>query len=182
MKNEYFKIEFDDIAKNNEMAENIKMLLIKYTNEFYPPLSSREGTTQTKELSTCDSVGIDNYYSQIINQHFIVAKKNEQIIGFISFIHDYSSEIIQNYSPANYITTVIVEKEYRRKGIASMLYKKLIMDTPSHLKMKNLVTRTWSTNNSHIELLKRLNFSELCILKKHRGNEIDTVYYGKFLP
>jgi len=41
----------------------------------------------------------------------------------------------------------------------------------------NIVTRTWSTNISHSNLLHKLSFKEIKHIINHRGNGINTVYY-----
>ena len=160
----------------NEMSD-IKNLLIASDDEFVPPLSTRWSTTQLDW--TDKKTSIMSYYENVIEQQNIVVKDDGKIIGFLSYI-ETSFRFEKNKKtrevPGLYITTIIVDKDYRRQGIASNLYKQ--MGTIAKKKNLNLVIRVWSKNKNHISLLTKLNAEELYCIPNDRGKNIDTVYYG----
>lgn len=172
------------IVKYTNFIENIKGevkdLLIRYDKEFIPPLSSRVSTTQTKNLEGHSETvkGITEYYNAVLEQEFIIAEKTGELIGFLTFRHNYASKYLKNFSPSNYVTTVIVRREYRGKGIATNMYHELLYNLPLRLKLSYVTTRTWSTNVYHNRLLEKLGFKKLSIIKDHRGRGIHTIYYG----
>lgn len=154
---------------NNRILE----MLTEYDKEFIPPLSARSSTMQcdfsTEKITS--SIPFE-YYKKVMSQKMLVAKNGFDIAGFMSFVENYSFDVIDECDNI-YISTVIVEKKYRRMGITSGFYKKLL----EMYKGKNVVTRTWSTNVSHVGLLEKIGFSEFKRIKDDRGKGIDTVYY-----
>ena len=106
------KVKYVDSVEN--IKEQIKYLLIKYDEEFVPPLSSRLSSRQTKGLSNHSKRrrGILDYYNALLEQEFIIAMEKNKLRGFLSFYHGYESEYLEEFSPSNYVSTVIVEKEY----------------------------------------------------------------------
>lgn len=74
-----------------------------------------------------------------------------------------------------YITTVIVGKKYRRKGIPTAMYEKLMQEFP----VREFLIRTWSENRGQWAALKKLWFQLLKCIPDDRGKGMDTVYYEK---
>lgn len=171
------EIEYVDSVEN--IKEQIKQLLIKYDEEFVPPLSSRLSSRQTEGLldNRRRQKGVMDYYSALMEQEFILAM-GKKLIGFLSFYHSYESEYLRDFSPSNYVTTIIVEKRYRGKGIATRMYNVLFHSIPDNLRLPYVTTRTWSTNYPHHRLLEKLGFQKVAILRDHRGIGIHTIYWG----
>ena len=164
---------YEKLNKNQEVE--IKKLLEKCDNEFVPPLSSRKSTTQ-ENLIDLNNGGIDDYLEAIKNQNFILAIHQGVIVGFMSFKKNYTCEHISNsYSINIYITTIIVDPEFRKRGISRSLYHYVL----DRYKDRYIFTRTWSTNYSHISLLESLKFENYCTLLNDRGNNIHTLYFCK---
>lgn len=165
-------------------SAEIKRLLVTADEEFIPPLSGRDGTTQTTGLDDVadisDGVGeaIEEYYRQCIDQQFILAHEGDHLAGFLSFRHDYRADALGEYTPANYISTIIVDPQDRRQGIARRMYETLLRDLPDDVRLPYVTTRTWSTNEGHLQLLDELGFENIHTIPDDRGEGIDTVYYG----
>jgi ribosomal protein S18 acetylase RimI-like enzyme len=160
------------------VGDEIRRLLREASDEFVPPLAGREGTTQSDDLDDTDGGDLDAYYRQCLAQTFVVARVDGSLAGFLSFRHDYSHEALDGYCPANYVSTIIVDRAHRRQGIATRLYRALLTDLPSALELPYVATRTWSTNDSHLSLLDELGFERIETVPDDRGEGIDTVYYA----
>ncbi|MFW6008392.1 MAG: GNAT family N-acetyltransferase [archaeon] len=104
--------------------EDIIKLFKKNDDEFCLPLTERgEEKVNKNKLSS--------YFRnlKIESNKGIYCLKNNKVIGFITFEkRDKISNKIKNYNLnnlTNYVTTIIVSKNHRRKGIAKNLYNKL---------------------------------------------------------
>ena len=165
----------DSIQKEKYFGEMQKML-IESDDEFVPPLSKRNSTTQKNLSSDTENVsGILGYFGQMKKQNFIIACDGDELCAFVSYIENYEIEEIRHL-PDVYISTVVVKREYRGKGITSSLYNELFRWYPDCA----VYTRTWSTNFAHIKILSKLGFEVLKTIKDDRGEGIDTVYFEKF--
>ncbi len=165
--------------KDPKLLADLRQMLILCDKEFVPPLSSRDSTTQM-ELSPVEAEDRvpEAYFKEISAQPAIIATKAGRLIAIMSFKHDYICEhISSDYAPNLYVTTVIVHPAHRHHGIAGRLYEKLLRQYPRHY----VLTRTWSTNLSHIRILLSIGFHEHCCLRDDRGPGVDTVYY-RFAP
>lgn len=159
-------------------GDEIKRLLAAADEEFVPPLSAREGTTQTEGLSEQRNDALDEYYEQCIGQSFIMVYENETVYGFLSFRQDYEISELGKYTPSTYVSTIIVDPDARQEGHARSMYRELLTNLPEEVRDPYVTTRTWSTNNRHLNLLDDLGFELLNRIEDDRGNGIDTVYYG----
>ena len=86
--------------------------------------------------------------------------KNNNILGFAG--------ILKILDEAD-ITNIVVKKDYRNKGIGTMLLKHLILEA----KKQNLLTITLEVNEKNknaILLYKKFKFEELGIRKKYYNN------------
>lgn len=152
--------------------ESVKNLLEKYDKAFIPALSQRNSTTQQTLVNNDNSTetSIDEYLNNLLEQSFILAIHNEELVGFMSFIEDkelpYGTQ-----SPSNYVSTVIVDESFRGQGLTKQFYREMMRFK------KPITTRTWSSNHSHIAILKSLGFENVKTLLNDRGENIDTVYY-----
>lgn len=167
------------LEKNNQQiiyADAYEMLRAA-DEEFVPPLSCRNSSTQQKlfgNSKNCD--GIQLYFEQLKSQRFAVAFEDNELIAFVSYKENYNcDEIPPNELPNIYISTLIVSPKARGKGVTKALYNKLF----SEYENVNIFTRTWSTNIAHIKILERYGFVTVKVLKNHRGNGIDTIYFKK---
>ena len=51
-------------------------------------------------------------------------------------------------------------------------------DVPEDVREPYVTTRTWDSNDRHLDLLSDLGFELLTRIEDDRGEGIDTVYYG----
>jgi ribosomal protein S18 acetylase RimI-like enzyme len=159
-------------------ADGIRRLLAAAEDEFVPPLSARQGTTQTDGLDEQRNDALDEYYEQCIDQSFVLAHDGDEVVGFLSFRPDYAIDELGACTPSDYVSTIIVAPEHRRKGYARKLYRELLTDLPGGLREPYVTTRTWDSNDRHLDLLEDLGFELLTRIEDDRGEGIDTVYYG----
>lgn len=151
-------------------------LLAAADNEFVPPLSSRNSSTQQDFSVSIKSDNISAYFEQLKNQRFAAAFEEDELIAFVSFKENYTCcGISETELPNIYLSTLIVSPKARGKGVTTALYQKLF----SEYKKVNIFTRTWSTNIAHIKILKKYGFELIKTLENDRGNRIDTVYFKK---
>lgn len=169
-------IEYITTPRN--YGTEIRRLLEATQDEFVPPLSTREGTTQTEGLDQQQNDALEEYYRDCLDQSFIIAHDGEDVYGFLSFRPGYAIEELGEYTPSAYVSTIIVDPEHRREGYARQMYLELLTDVPESVSEPYVTTRTWSTNDRHLQLLDELGFELLARLEDDRGNGIDTVYYG----
>lgn len=161
---------------NQEQRKQIMDLLCETNQEFVPPLSSRRDTKQQNLNSDLQQEELPySYYEKVISQSNLLAVENGIVVGFMSFEEESIQRIKQETYHCLYLSTLIVKKENRRKGIACLLYKELL----NRFSDKSIITRTWSTNASHINLLEKLGFCVLERIENDRGRGIDTIYFGK---
>ena len=164
------------------LLEQIWELLRRYNHAFIPPLSARENTYQS---NLTDQQSISNaepvqYFETLKQQSFIVAlDNNNQLLGFMSFRMNYICGDLEDNIDTIYISTIIVDEAFRSKGVTTRFYAK--MEEIARQEQRPITTRTWSTNNSHIHLLKKIGFTEALVIKNDRGINIDTVYFRKFV-
>lgn len=151
-------------------------LLCDADGDFVPPLSSRESSTQS-DFSGGGKSGTKplSYFEKIKAQPTVLAEENGRISGFMSLIKDRKMNIGGRDITALYLSTLIVDRECRGRGISRQMYGYLIENFGD----KNIVTRTWSSNAAHLSLLGKLGFSLLDTVKNDRGEGTDTVYYGR---
>ncbi|QSG02937.1 GNAT family N-acetyltransferase [Natranaeroarchaeum sulfidigenes] len=175
----------DYISETERFSDGIRELLVAADDEFVPRLSAREGTTQREGLADASSAdtedvgdAIESYHSQCLDQHLIACHDRGDIRGFMSFREGYRTSELEGYQPSNYISTVIVSPDYRRRGFARKMYKRILSDLPPGIECPYVTTRTWSTNHSHLSLLEELGFENVTNLPDDRGDGIDTVYYA----
>ena len=169
------KIKYFEQLTNQKYLQDILNLLTKCDQEFVPPLSSRNSTTQKNlNMPIHESAQPTAYFEQISIQPLFAAIEDHHVVAFMSLRKNYiCEEISERYLPNVYITTVIVDPNFRNSGIANNFYHKLFQKFGNC----NLFTRTWSTNDSHIRILSNLKFYEHTRKINDRGERIDTVYY-----
>lgn len=156
--------------------EAIWQLLLAADEEFKPPLSSRESTTQAVLSEASQAEGPVQYFETLKNQQFILAreKQSSEVVGFLSFRADHRLPAPAPEGRHLYVSTIIVGRDHRRHGITRAMYQRLI--TEGARLGQGVATRTWSTNTGHLRLLELLGFAEVLRLPDHRGPGIDTLY------
>ena len=190
MDGKQIELKFEErIDANTELAKSIYEILISCDNEFIPPLSTRNATTQTDfhSSSIVSYAPPYQYWIGILKQQNILAFVDECLVGFMSFKYNYKIEnwfsvnIMENVVN-NYISTICIYKNYRRLGIARKMYDYIENNLPNEYKCNYVSTRTWSANINHIKLLYQCNFLLLhTILNDREYNDLkfDTLYFGK---
>lgn len=151
-------------------------MLVAADKEFIPSLSSRNNTT-TKQLAeeAGNRDGPQAYFESLQKQWILFGFADTGIVGMMSFVPHYDDELLRAWAPCTYLSTVIVDRAYRRLGMARELYGTLIRHS-RRIGDAALATRTWSSNSSHLGLLNELGFVEAARLPNHRGLGLDTIY------
>ncbi len=158
------------------VSNQILEILTMANEEFVPPLSSRASTTQQDLLGNDKGDGVQLYFEEMKKQRLLIAYNKEQVLAFVSYKENFVNDEIGNTTLPNiYITTLVVRPEFRGKGLTKAMYKWLF----SFYKNANIFTRTWSTNLPHIRILSQFGFHPFRVLKNHRGQGVDTVYFQK---
>lgn len=168
----------------NSLADTIKQeiweILCECDGEFFPPLSSRNSTSQNR-LS--DNAGRENeprsYFDEMIRQNFILSVIDGRVAGFMSFIKAYSCPALESFGESLYITTVCVKHDRRGKGLLSAMYEEMENSVAEKLGCPRISTRTWSQNLRQIHVLNKLGYRAVATIKNDRGEGIDTIYFGK---
>jgi len=116
-------------------------------------------------------------FGQFLNQRIklkegFVAVINQRVVGVLLYARDYS-----HY--ANYITDIIVGKDYRRKGVATKLLEKFIQVSRKEQpkKQEYALSSTHVDNKASIKMHLSFGFEELGRVKKlHYGK--DEIIFG----
>lgn len=153
-----------------QFKRGISLLVQKYDNEFVPPLSSR-GSASSTSLRDCNNDNISDYIESMKSQDFIVVlDKDNKVVGFLSYVHKEVCCI-----DCNYVSTIIVDKDYREQGVAKELYSVL-----EKLSKLPIIVRTWSTNYKNRSILSNLGYGCIKTIKDDRGVGIDTLYFVQY--
>ncbi|MEU8134211.1 GNAT family N-acetyltransferase [Streptodolium elevatio] len=157
-----------------ELSE-LATMFAEVADDFVPPLTSRAGTTQSelREQSPGTPVS-DRYLKEMLRQDLFMTWHKGRLAGFLSFRTDHHDSRYADLCPCLYVSTIAIRRRHRRHGIARSLYRELF-DLPAHLPPW-VVLRTWSTNHSHLELLRHLGFDGILRLQDDRAPGVDTVY------
>ena len=171
------KYVYIDNLDDLNLQQQLKNMLIKYDDSFIPPLSSRDSTIQ-KFGEEVENPSIDAYLQQLLRQEFIVVLNlNYELAGFMSFIPGHRCKEIQN-APLLYVTTIIVDEDYRGQKATSKLYEKLSQIAKSK-GLDSIGVRTWNSNSVHLKILGRTGFELASTVENDRGEGVNTVYYKK---
>lgn len=105
------------------------------------------------------------------NSFYIVAKYNDEIIGFAG-IWKSIDDI--------HITNIVVKKDFRKNGIGTLLLQKLISLT-NQFHYKELTLEVNSSNIPAIKLYSKFGFKKLGIRKKYYNNTDDAIIMTLYL-
>lgn len=179
------RIEYKGNRLNEMEKEAIWEILCQCDEEFYPPLSARNSSSQ-KQLKSEDGGSMMQtqkpvaYFEEMIRQDFLLAyDESERIVGFMTFKKDYICESLEKFGRSLYITTICVRSECRGQNILGMMYEYMETEVTKQCGCLRISTRTWSLNTAHMHGLARRRYEILDILKNDRGNGVDTIYFGK---
>lgn len=171
------KIKFD--LHPRKWKGEIKEILVEANHEFVPPIETPPEEMKSEDVRKDGRYTIDGYVEEALKNKLILALKGEELVGFLEFIHGYESPNLRGYCPCNYEFTVVVRRNHRREGIGTDMYKKVLYGLPESLRLPYVVTRTWSTNLAHINLLEKLGFRKVKQIDKDRVGGVHTVYFAK---
>ena len=160
-----------------EQEQLVYQICVKADTDFVPPLSARTDTIQKfKDIPNVpNSNGPKVFFEEIKKEQFIFIINDGKIEGFMSFIKDYELHLDDEIIICDYITTIIIDSKNRNKGYTKKMYDVILNER----KGRNIGTRTWSTNHSHLHILDKLGFKLVRTDKDDRGKNIDSVYYLK---
>jgi ribosomal protein S18 acetylase RimI-like enzyme len=168
-------ILFDDLAKNLYKEELLNMI-VESDKDFVPPLSSRTSTTQSCFDQNAQDCSVLPYFEKVLTQNIIGVFDGKDLVGFLSFIQNYTlNEIDQTTFDNIYLSTLILKPITRGQGLTYKLYDHVFnVLYPNH----NVFTRTWSTNFAHLKILDKFGFTCFKTIKDDRAKGIDTVYFS----
>lgn len=188
---------YAEMVRLTSIADAIDGLIWLGQNDFVPPLPYRRGSSGTASVTNKENRkqdALDEYRDLILGQKNIlvfVPAKNEnaedKLVAFMSFRHDcdirdFLSKDVKAGDKINYVTTIIVHPEHRRRGLTSKLYDYMESLLPTSVHAKCVSTRTWHTNTAHNKLLEKKGYELTCTLhgqREYDGNPYDTVFYCK---
>lgn len=166
-------------SMTESQRHDVMSLVETVSDEFVPPLAGRASTTQSDlrgDTSADDT--IRSYFSGLTAQwNLLGVTPTHGVSAIISYLPRRDDLTLLGQTPVSYISTVACLPEFRRFGIVRGLYAALIQGECRPKPYFPLATRTWSTNETHIPLLKSLGFVLARSLPNDRGVGIDTVYY-----
>ena len=175
-----FSFEFLERVEEGSLKLQIRNLLFSCADEFVPSLFTRKSPLEADPGGGEGAGSIQEYAKEMLSQSFLVCRDPAgRLAGFMSFRRLSEHPEVFFAGDINYISTICVQPEYRRKGLLRRFYDLMVEDSP--LFRPVLATRTWSTNTPHIRVLEDKGFSLTSRKKDHRGPGIDTVYYAKAL-
>ena len=171
------EIRILDREEQAQIYPEVLEMLVAADKDFVPPLSRRSSSTQA-ELANTESRenGVEEYFAQLKTQRFAAVFEDGRLIAFVSYKENYTCQQIPSSALPNiYLSTLIVRRSARGKGVTTALYQTLF----AHYEKVNIFTRTWSTNFAHIRILEKYGFRMIAELPNDRGVGIDTVYFQK---
>ncbi|MBN1466159.1 GNAT family N-acetyltransferase [candidate division KSB1 bacterium] len=162
-----------------EISATVWQLVKMCDEEFVPPLRSRDSTI-AGHLSTSLTGSEEpvSYFDMLKSQHLLIARFSPSVVGFLSFRHDHVAAEWAGF-PSNYITTICVHKDHRRKGVGAALYRTILERLPDALTSHYTTTRTWDGNEGHIQLLRSMGFQLVRHVVNDRGGGIGSSYWVK---
>lgn len=99
------------------------------------------------------------------NSYYLVAKLNEQIVGFIGMKYVLDEADIMN---------IVTKKDKRNLGIGYSLLNELI-NTAKEKGIKKITLEVNEANNSAIHLYKKLGFKEIAVREKYYDNNYNAL-------
>lgn len=167
------------LVRGNEadpsVARGVRRLLATVDEEFVPALSARSDTMSTVPVAALTHGALGNYLDSMRAESWLVALDGNEVIGLLSFRTKHDESLLRAWSPSLHATTLGVQPSLRRAGVATHLYDALER-LAGEFCLPYLTTRTWTTNASHLGLLRSRGFKSVAQLSHHRSDGIGTVY------
>lgn len=166
----------------HSMQGQVFDLLVRCDGDFVPPLSKRTSThqmtfsagkPQNVTATSSPLSGPEEYFEELKMQRFILAVRNGELVGFLSYIDNCRLPYLQE--PSAYVSTVCTHPAYRCQGIGGKLYAYL----EETINPAVISLRTWSTNEAQMHLLRKRGYKVIQVVKDNRGPGIDSVYFAK---
>jgi ribosomal protein S18 acetylase RimI-like enzyme len=155
---------------------SLESLVEEVSDEFVPPLSTRSSTTQAVLASASGSASI-SYFDELLMEHCLLLLECDQLQGFLSFRTFHRDTRLPQIGICIYVSTISVRPAARRRGLARLLYQKLL-GLPETLPAWILLC-TRSTNTHHLQLLDTLGFKHLLAVPSRRDPAVDSIYLGR---
>ena len=105
------------------------------------------------------------------NAKYIVAKQNNEIVGFAG---------IWTIVDVAHIANIVVKKDMRNNGIGSSLLQELV-EISTELNMRELTLEVNEHNTTAISLYKKFGFEQVGLRKKYYNNTDDAIIMTKSL-
>lgn len=93
------------------------------------------------------------FQGKVKSKEGFVAIENNKIVGILGFTKRY-------FKDSDYLDEVIVDKKYRKKGIASALVKKLELNAKKR-KSRRIFSSTESKNKISLKFHKKLGYKKV---------------------
>ena len=119
------------------------------------------------------------YFQELLTQKTVVALESDQVAGFLSYRKDYFVPEVEATTDA-YVSTVGVAPGMRGQGVSRLMYSCLfdLISKDDRIEDQPVMTRTWSTNRSHIKVITDFGFQLIRQINNGRGDGIHTVLYA----
>lgn len=75
-----WRCEYLREISDSSMKAEIREILCQCDEEFFPPLSSRNSTSQSKLNTIGDRNSLDLYFAEMIKQNYILCKNTKKIL------------------------------------------------------------------------------------------------------
>lgn len=109
--------------EDRKEKEEIRRLLELCDQDFVPPLSHRNSTSQTNWAETEEKTdGIAEYLENICSQHVVLWKEEGVVRAFMTWKDHFNCENLEAYPDSCYLTTLCVWPDYRGQGISEVMY------------------------------------------------------------
>lgn len=155
---------------------SLELLVEEVSDEFVPPLTTQSSTTQAALASASGSAS-SSYFDEMLMQHCLLLIECDQLHGFLSFRTFHRDVRLPQIGICIYVSTIAVRPAARGRGLARLLYQKLL-ELPDTLPAWILL-RTRSTNTYHLQLLDSLGFKHLLAIPHYRYPGVDSIYLGR---
>ena len=132
-----------------------------------------------EEIKEVLQIEFDDFWTKSIlkselenkNSKYIVAKENNNIVGFAGIL--ITPDIVE-------ITNIVTKKSERKKGIGSLLLEKII-EMAEKTDKPNINLEVNSENCFAINLYKKFGFEQIALRKKYYNGKNDAIIMTKKL-
>ncbi len=147
--NEESEIEIIHELDVPKWRDTVSKVMKRNEDAFDPTFSEREGSLEKQ---------VDNYVNP--KKELLRAVKNRETVGILIFVRGGDREPIEKYCPCIYINLIIVDREYRNKGIGSQLYRYMTSEIFPNSEYETMGVRTWEENTASQKCIEKAGFEE----------------------